>query len=390
MNPSGYDPARACLDGTRERIIADAVTWTEQSAASEHMLWIYGQAGMGKSSIATSLCIQLAEDKVLAASFFCKRDDENLRDPLRLINSIAHGIAIQCDSYAKAAAAEIQENRELCTAHLSVRYEGLMRNPLQTLKDLTLPRPLIVVVDALDECGTDDTRQHILKHLWDMSQLVPWLKIVVTSRPDGDIKDFFLATKFVSSRDLLKLDASSDIRAYLQKELGGVARKHDWPEGSVEQLCQNASGVFIWAATAVRYITGFRGSTTPRLRKVLEGQKSTVSDNLDVLYRSVILAGMKDNEEDSQALFRQCIGAIVVASMRRPLSIADLSSLLPKNVTYPDVEEVVRSLGAVLHIDKQLGGAVRFYHPSFADYVTDLSRSGDLFLCPEDRNAELA
>lgn len=115
-----------------------------------------------------------------------------------------------------------------------------------------------------------------------------------------------------------------------------------------------------------------------------------MSDNLDALYKSVILAAMKDEEKDNKELFRIYIGAIIVASMQRPLSIKDLSALLLDKVTCHDLEEVVQSLGAVLHADQQLGGAVQFYHPSFADYMTARERSGDFFIVPNERNAELA
>lgn len=392
VHPSGYDPSRACLEGTREGIISNIILWTEQSTAQECMLWIHGQAGIGKSSIATSVCLQLANKGVLAASFFCQRNDPSLRDPLRLINSITHSLASRHPLYGQAVATAIQEHRELCTAHMDVRYEGLIKKPIQSLEDTSMSRPLIILVDALDECGTYDTRRNLLVRLSDLSKLVPWLKVIVTSRSDGDIQRFIQSSNksHVSSRNVHDFDASDDIRAYIQKELGEIARKHRWDEGSIDLLCEKASGVFIWAATVKNYLTGFRGSTIPRLQKVLYDQKSTVSDHLDTLYRSVILAGMPNVEEDQKAVFRQCIGALAIASTRQPLPIVSLSSLLQGQLDPITLEEVVNSLDAVLHVDEHLDGAVRFYHPSFADYATDSSRSADLYVFPEERNVELA
>ncbi|CAE6415824.1 unnamed protein product [Rhizoctonia solani] len=392
-----YDPETACQEGTRECIISSVMKWSKQSTKDEGMLWVSGQAGIGKSSIASSVCKLLAGDKVLVSSFFCKRDVPSLRDPLRLINSIAHELAAHCPAYNKALTLAIKDDSGLCSSHMQERYEELIKKPLQGLKGANVEptgSPLIVLIDGLDECGSEDSRRSVLKHLWDMSQLVPWLKIIVTSRPSGGIQTFFNDARN-SGIKFLELsvhdyDASEDIRAYIHKELSDLANRDKWPEGRINGLCEKAGGIFIWAATANKYIKGSMGSTLPRLEKLLENKKSIVSDNLDTLYTSVILDGMKDQEEDNKDLIRRCIGAIVIASTRRPLSIPDLSNLLLGKIDYVGLEQVVNSLSSVLHIDKQLDGAVRFYHPSFADYATDPGRSGDFYIDPDKRHEELS
>ncbi|KAG8687890.1 hypothetical protein FRC08_011718 [Ceratobasidium sp. 394] len=78
LNPVGkarYDPGRACLAGTRTDIIEKITTWCKTSNDPNRLLWVHGQAGLGKSTIAASVCQQLGEN-LLAASFFCKRDDQ--------------------------------------------------------------------------------------------------------------------------------------------------------------------------------------------------------------------------------------------------------------------------------------------------------------------------
>ncbi|CAE6405829.1 unnamed protein product [Rhizoctonia solani] len=391
-----YNPDAACQEGTREGIISSIVAWSRQNSEMGGMLWVCGQAGIGKSSIASSVCKQLAKDKRLAASFFCKRDVPELRDPLRVINSIAHELASHSSAYNKALTLAIKDDNGLCASHMQERYEGLIKKPLQESKRINVEPigelPLIVLIDGLDECGSEDNRRSILKHLWDMSQLVSWLKVIVTSRAGGGIQTFFNDSKNggIKLLNVHDYDASYDINAYINKELSHLASRDNWPEGSTDGLCEKAGGIFIWAATANKYLKGSMGSTLPRLGKLLENKKSTVSDNLDALYTSVILDGMKDQEEDNKDLIRRCIGAIVIASTRRPLSITDLSDLLLGKVDYLGLEQVVNSLGSVLQIDKQLDGAVRFYHPSFADYATDPERSGDFYVHPADRHQELA
>lgn len=399
VKKSGYNLDRACMDGTREHIIADLVAWTEESPSTTSqpkcMLWIHGQAGIGKSSIASSICGRLADKRLLAASFFCKRDDPDLHDPLGIINTIVHGLASRCREYGEAVAAAIEDDRELCMAHtMHVRYNGLIKQPLQALKYLVISHSLVILVDALDECGTRESRRNLVKHLLDMSQLVPWLKVVVTSRPDGDIEEAFedIGDAHVSSRNLHDSDASDDIRIYLEKELDKLGRRRgwEWPQGCTDRLCEKAGGPFIWASTVKRYIEGSAGFkiATERLNAVIGGQSK--HRDLDKLYEQVIEDGMKDSEDDNRAVFCQCIGAIIAASTRQPLSLPDLGSLMFGQMDRSALEYVVESLGAVLHVDKQMGEALRFYHQSFVDYATDQSRSGRFYVNPGERNVELA
>ena len=55
-------------------------------------------------------------------------------------------------------------------------------------------KTLVFVIDALDECGSTQGRQGILKvlkALKDATAHAPWLKVIITSRPEVDIQHFF-------------------------------------------------------------------------------------------------------------------------------------------------------------------------------------------------------
>ncbi|KAG9078104.1 hypothetical protein FS749_009936 [Ceratobasidium sp. UAMH 11750] len=82
------------------------------------LLWIYGFTGLGKSSIAASVCLRLKEAELLVSSFFCKRDDPLLRDAASLLNTVIFELATRHEGYRRAVAANaIQEVPQICTAH---------------------------------------------------------------------------------------------------------------------------------------------------------------------------------------------------------------------------------------------------------------------------------
>ncbi|CAE6391119.1 unnamed protein product [Rhizoctonia solani] len=341
-------------------------------------MWISGQAGMGKTSVATSLCRYLDSIQALAGSFCCRHNDSNTNDPLALVNGLIYEIAARLPPYAHEVANAIRTNRTLCNAHFRLRYEGLIKGPLKRLKSLSTSTTLILIVDALDECG-HDSRKKTTQILHNMSQLVPWLKVIITSRPEVDIVEYF--RDHCAHQPVVHLqnyDASSDIRVYIQYKLGDLAKKEQWPDHDIDQLGSLAQGVFLWAALATKYITKSSILARSRLQKTLVNQKSPVTDHFDALYTRALQAAMKDDNDETKEAYHWCIGAILATSERKPLSIPNLQRLLSQTgrIEEGTLENIVENLGPLVLVTG--GQYVEFYHPSFKDYITDPLRSNDL------------
>ncbi|KAG8700963.1 hypothetical protein FRC08_004349 [Ceratobasidium sp. 394] len=393
LGEARYNSTCSCLPGTREQLLGEVVGWCMNSSTSESLLWIYGQAGLGKSAIATSLCERLDKNDALAVSFFCKRDNVQRRDPQRVLTSVIHGITLRHDSYAKAVATAIQQDSSLCSSPMHMQYEKLVKELLPSQGMLDPDIRHVVVVDALDECGTQETRQQLLGYLRGMSQLVSWLKIVVTSRPDQDMRDYFdgLPKHVFASRDVYQYDASNDIYVFVQQRfIESNRRAKSLPDDAVTLLAEAACGLFIWAQTACKLVLN---DYDPRARfeAILGSTKleDTLSP-LDALYTTAIECSLGDNSDSNTKALRQCLGAIIVCSTRTPLSVDALSELLGRRVRVDVLQSVVESLGSVLYTDHNQGGAVRVYHPSFADYMTIPARSKQFYVDVEERNMELA
>ncbi|KAG9091010.1 POC1 centriolar protein A, partial [Ceratobasidium sp. 370] len=393
LNPvakARYDPSRACLDGTRVEIVEDIVGWCKRSDASDRLLWVHGQAGLGKSTIAASVCQQLESLGLLACSFFCKRDDPEQRDPQRLLTTIIRSLAHQHDLYAKALVAVIQQDSSICGSPVETQYNKLIVDLFKQPELSTSNSEFVVVVDALDECGDNDTRRKMLGQLYGMTRSVAWLKIVVTSRPDRDTTEYFdraVSNHDYSTRNVHNYEASDDIQAFVDQRLRESGKYDLLPADTSSKLAKMADGLFIWAQTACEFILNTKRSPSARLRTLFQTSQPTT---LDTLYTTTIEASMDSDGEDERELIRQCLGAIIVCSKRRPLSISTLCGLLGNRVDEGEMESVVRSLGAVLYTDSKDGGAVRVYHPSFADYMTSPARSKRFCVDIPKLNSKLA
>ncbi|KAG8789765.1 hypothetical protein FRC12_013273 [Ceratobasidium sp. 428] len=390
---AGYDPDRKCLPNTRISIIDELVNWAQTSDAGPRLAWVHGLAGLGKSSIATSVCLRLDSQCVLASSFFCKRDSPELRDARRVLTTIVYGLTLRWETYRDAVVSVIFEDPELHSKHIQPLYDSLVTKPLQNLAEAKRPtNTMVVVIDALDECGDFSTRKQLLACLRGLSLLEPWLKTIVTSRPDPDIREFFgcMGVDQYAGYNLLDYDAEADIRILIEDHMSEIPQADDWPKDVVEQLSLRANGLFIWAETACRFILdGF--DQTKRLNQILTGAHTgSLSAQLDVLYTTAVKNSALDGGDDNMEYIMKCLGVVIVTATRTPLSVASLAQLLGERITYRVLNRVLDSLSSVLYEDQKQGNVVRILHPSFMDYIIDSSRSKELCVDLERQNTILA
>jgi hypothetical protein len=130
-----------------------------------------------------------------------------------------------------------------------------------------------------------------------------------------------------------------------------------WPgEEVIKHLVQSASGLFIWAATACRFICEGRRFATRRLAMILEGSSTSViapEKHLNEIYITVLSHAISTDfiDEEREELFsmlRHILGSIVIVISR--LSAVSLSTLL--HATKEDVDQTIEDLHAILDIPK--------------------------------------
>ncbi|KAG8723320.1 hypothetical protein FRC09_003764, partial [Ceratobasidium sp. 395] len=120
-----YDPAQCCLQGTRAQLLDKIEKWVHGGDASNPFFWIYGPAGCGKTSLASSIAKRLDHAGILAGSFFCKRDQEQLKSPENVVSSLAASLARECQPYAAQLVMALRKNRQLMDSATRTRFEGL-------------------------------------------------------------------------------------------------------------------------------------------------------------------------------------------------------------------------------------------------------------------------
>jgi hypothetical protein len=368
-----------CLDGTRSAILQAITEWVAQPAASQNVLWLHALAGAGKSTLATTIANRFREAGCLGAFVFFNRDASESSHPSTVIKTMAYQVGLSDARAGNSIAAAIRSNPGIHLYPLRIQFQKLLIDPLSFEGVLDMEKPLLFILDALDECGCPGTRALLLDILAENTIRLPIpIRLIITSRPERDICNALNDHPHILPYEL---DIASDTNArdiswYLCHRLMRIYKKTPqlwkgsvWPEVSdIEKLAELASGLFVWASTASEFIDGY----DPRARKeiILKGHSGVgYGESLDSLYR----IALESAGDWGDALFVTDFTAVMGLALaaRRPLSSAAIDLLLGPDECRPCCH-ILSHLRSVLQHEPN----VRFLHPSFADFLLTKSRSG--------------
>jgi hypothetical protein len=388
------DKEYMCLEGTRTGLLQKVSEWlhdatTPSSSATTALLprvfWLHGMAGSGKSSVAHTVAKLVDEDKDLDLScFFCKRDDPSLSNPRKVLPTLAYRIAqYEVQASYRAALVKLLSSpggAAVATGNIRTQFSRLFEDLLP--RTMGTVRPHVIVIDALDECGTPEEQRRLAESILSLVQAAPWIKVFVTSRPEEEIRRALtsLASSCTSSDIKDEAQTNEDIRLFIQARMGRLTELTNIPLNldplEIDQLVQQAAGLFIWASTLFKYLE-LSGNPEDDLRTFLSGEaRQQPLQNLYDLYELILTSAVSHDRSKDVVVLHAILGAIFVTSGNRPLSVGALSRFLRvdsdfKHESGATVRNRIRGLHAVLYEDHSAGmrGAVRAYHPSFLDFL---------------------
>src|SRR5258708_38510484 len=268
---AGYDSGRSnapdrCFKGTRTAIRNNIRDWLDRPISEsgnpiEPIYWINGIAGIGKSTIVRTVAEDEDRQKRLGASFF-SRQEKDLSDVKLFIPTIAHQLAQSYPEVRSDVAKVLQEDPDIVTKCSATQLKHLILNPL---RNIASSKPVLLVVDALDECdNSGNAAAKLFNTIVACCTEVPSLRLLVTSRPETYIQSIFIGEKttgIVLHENVEQSVVSNDIRRYLCAEMSKIPKElhvklpPSWPpEKDLDQLVDKAGKLFIWAATAIRFV----------------------------------------------------------------------------------------------------------------------------------------
>jgi len=386
---TGYHQDLCCMEGTRESLLKQIMAWVANGSKQtdrRNTYWIYGLPGIGKTSLAHSICASLHDQHQLAGAFFCQRDDPELSKPRNILPTLIHKLAILFPPFRTMVADLLRKDPNMTPESMK---HTLFLNFIRRL-----PRPptrtLVFVIDALDECGTTQSRPDILKALTDAAAHAPWLKVIITSRPEVDIQCFFTPpTQLLHLRYDLTADeeTTSDLLLFAKARFNKVAvmrcLNSPWPEPLLfNGVISRAAGLFIFIKTLALTLEDCN-DPTELLGATSRDSASPGLTSLYELYSKIV----KARRVHRNAEFRRMIGVLLTTVPYRPLCEETIAELA--GVRADLVKMWVENLGSMLYRDEGGSGGIRVRHLSISDFFVRDDCPADFQVIPRNANMEL-
>ncbi len=361
------------------------MAWIDDKCDERCIFWLNGMAGTGKSTIARTIANEYYKTGQLGASFFFARGAGDLASSIKLFTSLARQLADKEPELRRYVCEAVANNTGISQLGLEHQWRQLILEPLSRVNNDLVTSPLVIVIDALDECDNDDDIQLVLQLLATAKSVQnARLRIFVTSRPETSIRH-----EISEIPEDLRLDyilhsiaqsiVDHDLSVFFRHNLELVQRQYSlalgWPgEESIELLVQRAGGLFIYAATAYRFIHEDGRLAGSRLTRLLQHDNTALppEKKLDEIYTTVLTHSVRaeHSQEETEELrkrFRDIVGSIILQFDTLPaFGLAELLQI-PKE----EIDQTLTHLHSVLDIPERQHGRIRLLHPSFRDFLLD-------------------
>ncbi|KAF7970337.1 hypothetical protein HWV62_24368 [Athelia sp. TMB] len=359
-----------CLPGTQQAWLKEVKDWL-MTSSDQNVLWLHGAAGLGKSTIATTIADHFGGLHRQGAFLLFDRNTPFESAPERVMSTLAFQLAQNNAAIRLAVSVAIRDRPGLVSDLVEAQFKSLLLDPLFIAAE-HIEGPIIIVMDALDECGDVSSRRPLLELLSnDFSLLPPQFRILITSRPEHDIKCALASRSHIHTIDL-STASDADMQIYMRHGMRRIYENRrimdelpeGWGDAEIERLVGYAAGLFIWAATAINLLSN-ADDPVQWLANLLQ-HESPVS-TLHDLYEKALLSVREWVPGEATDVYRRILGLIIISQV--PLTAETIVTLLGFQDGGRACRTALRRLGSVIQWSE--GQTARTLHKSFPDYLTD-------------------
>ncbi|GJJ11030.1 hypothetical protein Clacol_005261 [Clathrus columnatus] len=394
---AGLNTGKQCLFGTRIEVLNEIVDWINDGDEScPKLFWLTGPAGVGKSAIAHSTAFQF-ESIGRLGSFFCFDRNYSLeqrRD--KIFSTIARDLA-DLDIQFKHELGKVIRNKTSLrtTTDLHLQWKNFIFEPLNAISEISTG-PILIIVDALDECDSPSSRQDLLKVLEAETISLPInVRVLITSRPENDIMLTFnklqphIRIKMMDT--IPESESKRDILTYLKANLDSFG------DAQLMHLVRLSEGLFQWAHLASQFLNGLGNNAgltiTERYEDLINTQHiRSINDPLDTMYTQILSSLFDADDSRVMIRFRSVIGSIIASS--EPLSLETLVALRADKIQpskrESDIKVVIQYMGSLLSGINDPSSTIRPLHLSFREYLLDPNRSHKFSINPSPCHHDFA
>lgn len=342
--------------------------YDEWLASGEKVLWLVGDAGIGKTAFIANLATVRGD---VQAVHFCRFNDNERANPKRAIMSIAYYLSTQIPEY-RYQLMELQDLGSLIEKSTERLFEYLIVEPLCRVS--YDGDPVVIVIDALDE-ATVNGRNELADIIARQFEKTPgYVRLLVTSRREALLERKLSRLRPVDLADP-RYNNREDVRGFFSRELG--ARLPAGRRGSyiLDRLVEKSEGIFLYAKTIVDEIAS-GALTVEDIDSFPEGITGIYLDYFDRIFASQSALSYKgDVRPVMEVLCASCA----------PMSVETLCDILGTDeYDFEDVCELMCEMFPVRD------GVMKPIHKSLVDWLIDKGRSGQYHVSVKRGNNRIA
>lgn len=342
------------------------------SDIEQNVLWLHGNPGIGKSTMAMMLAEELPKKDYFSNSdsilsfYFCDSDSEYHRTATSLLRGVLYQIIKKYPYFME----QIMPKYQVQGKRLFASFDGLW-GLLIDIDRASNGTEIYCIVDALDECDPESQDTFLrqihqsFKQANETSPVLRRVHFLIFSRRYSEIQSFLSIFRCVDLSSCNEIGA--DLRAMIQDKVQDLARRNTYPASVREKVSkileERADGTFLWVGIVCRQLIKVRSKeAVEKLRAQPQG--------LYPLYRSLLNAAFEDNDSHGTSQLKVLL-MFVLFSLRR-LTVAEIAEACRLYLD-EDVEtrlqftqEIIDSSRSLIFTDKF---HVRLLHRSVKDFL---------------------
>ena len=252
------------------------------------------------------------------AYFYCNRAEETRRSPESILRSLVRQLSTTVTK-EKFIHEMLRDLKKVFDLQGRSPDTDTCRDVL--IKLLNSYPATTIILDALDEC--DDATRYELMEILDqlMASSRKPLKILISSRPNVDIKSHFQGHPRI---EIQAIDNQADIEDFVRDKLsqGKLRRLSEDLKGEVVRtLFDGSKGMFQWAALQIQQLSELKLLTEANIRSRLGQLPETLEDAYKEMWTSI--EGLSKYEKEfAERAFRWVLCA------SEPMTTAQLATAI--------------------------------------------------------------
>ncbi|KAI9733140.1 MAG: hypothetical protein M1834_003687 [Cirrosporium novae-zelandiae] len=277
------------------------------------LLWLVGEAGVGKSILVSSVIKTLSrfiqgqsDRKSILVHFYCKTGNNATQQGPKIMLHLLSQLFTNADTEEERSTISTTETKLKKEKCINIVKNARERLDVDERKDPSLAQikyvlqpmfvdlvriletRVFVVVDGMDECL--DQRIGLLDALRELPTAGPDIRVLISSRPENDIHRLLSRTPTIS---VTKVQTDDDVHLYLNKSLKAI--KDFDPEQrkkAIKKIMTRANGMFRYVDIVVQNSNQLRTR-----QRTYKGLISHLPDGMNSLYRQTLQNLRKDDRD---------------------------------------------------------------------------------------------